>query len=169
MHRIQEAVVVSLEGVVTAVDRDYAVQHDLVEKRAVIRDDVSHLILVGGTDEGQVAALEPWLHADAVGHDIGGESPDLSRGKVEARQAHQDEEDGVDNGYTRSRFASRGLFIRLSAEMRLEGARRQTAALLRTIEPVGSSCYVTAAWRLVAAVVVSDSSQVTVVLPVPLS
>src|ERR1700733_489547 len=100
MNWIQEVIVLSLEGVATIVDRDDAVQHDLVQHGAVIRNDVPHLVLAGGAHESQVAAVEPRLHADSVGNDVGGEAADPSGDKIEPRQAHQEQEDAVEDGYT---------------------------------------------------------------------
>jgi hypothetical protein len=137
LHRIQEVVVVALERVAAVVDGVDAVQHDDVQQRAVIRDDVPHLVLGRGLDEGQVAGLEPRLHADAVGDDVAGGSADQRRSEeVPARQSQRQQGTGEDGGADSVSFHDDASSA--GPEDRLEERGWRPAALFQTVSRMAS-------------------------------
>ena len=93
---IEEVVVVALEDVVIALDRDDAVQDHHVQHPAAVGDDVAHPVLVGGSDHREVAAVEARLHAGAAGRDVAGLAADLRRGKEQPGCYREHDERGAD-------------------------------------------------------------------------
>jgi len=77
--RINEIIVVPLEEVVAVLNQDDAVQYRSVQDLALIEDHVADVIARLGADDGKVALVQQWVHADAVGDRIGRRPAELRR------------------------------------------------------------------------------------------
>ncbi len=87
-------VVVAAEDVAAVGgDRDDPVQDGDVQLAAAVGDDVAHPVVAHRPHQGQVAGVEPRLHADPVGDDIGGAAAERRRGEEEPARTQPDQPD----------------------------------------------------------------------------
>ena len=69
-QRVDEGVVVPLEGVKASAMGNYAVQDGRVQERALVGDDLADVVAARRPQHGQITGLEHWQHARTVrGHD----------------------------------------------------------------------------------------------------
>ena len=76
---IDEVVVVALEREAPVVDRDDAVEHDGVQRRALVRRDRADAIVRGRPHDREIAGVKAGEHARAVRGDVGGAPAEVRR------------------------------------------------------------------------------------------
>jgi hypothetical protein len=105
---VEPGVVVALEGVAAAIDRDDAVEDGGVEVLAVVGDGVAYGVTSRGGHHDQVPGVETGLHAGAVGGDHGDDSGQHQGGGGRGAPGEQRDREGCE-------LAHRGLLGPTSA------------------------------------------------------
>jgi hypothetical protein len=102
VRRIDEVVVVPLEDIPVAVNRDDPVQDHHMQQAAVVGDDLAHPVVGGRPDQGEIPGVKRGLHADPARDHVHGPPADLRRRQEQPKGARYKQQGAGDEARSQS-------------------------------------------------------------------